>query len=76
GENEFCFEPVNRVVKFDISSMSIDAISAVLEDENFIYPIETIFIYGTEGYSGDDTEVFDEDDHTYTVKHPYIPKKQ
>ena len=75
GENEFCFEPVNRVVKFDISSMSIDAISAVLEDENFIYPIETIFIYGTEGYSGDDTEVFDEDSYTYTVKHPYIPKK-
>lgn len=78
GENDIIqFTPVNRIVKFDIQNMSVTSITNVPATLTFVSPIEAIFLWDSDGYKDDDTEVFDENSYptTYTVKYPYIPKK-
>ena len=71
------YEAVNRVVKFNINStMNIVSVTDISGGDAFTYQPDTIFILGPEGYTADSTIVYDDEEHEYTVKYPYIPKKQ
>lgn len=80
NENKTSFENINRIAKFDVKNMEIEEIVPGVDSSvKFEIEKEEIFTTGTEGYTLDNTIVYDVNGETLTGDskvYPYILKKQ
>ncbi len=67
------FEPVNRIVKFNIADMEIDSPVAA-SDGSFVIPLNNIFTTDSEGYD-QVSDLYDNNAEPCDKVYPYIPKK-
>ena len=69
-ENSISFEPINRIVKFNIADMEFDS---PVEASGGSFVVPQMAIISTEGY--DSGTLYDDEPKEYTVAYPYILKK-
>lgn len=67
------FEPVNRIVKFNIADMEIDS-PVEASDGSFVIPLNNIFTTESEGYD-QVSDLYDNNAEPCDKVYPYIPKK-